>query len=162
MTRFFATARFTILIAVIGSFLAAITLLIFGGLVTIKVIAETVSSPKIEFKAMKDLLLAFIQLVDLYLIATAIFVIALGLYELFVDERVTVPAWLEIHHLDDLKEKLIGVIVAVMAVYFLGLLVSWDGQSNLLIPGGALALVTVALTYFISNKPRHSPGGRDS
>ena len=45
------------------------------------------------------------------------------LYPLFVDDGIDMPSWLRIRNLDDLKEKLVGVIVVVMGVYFLGLLV---------------------------------------
>jgi uncharacterized membrane protein YqhA len=37
---------------------------------------------------------------------------ALGLYELFVDERIKVPHWLEIHSIDDLKSKVISNPIA--------------------------------------------------
>ena len=155
MTKLLSYSRFIIIIAVAGSFLAATALLIFGGISTVQTIAEALSPFKFDAKTIKALSLAFIQLVDVFLIGTAMYVIALGLYELFIDDTIKLPEWLEIHHLDDLKDKLMGVIVAVMAVFFLGQLVSWDGQSNLLYPGGAIALVTAALTYFLSNKPGH-------
>jgi len=59
-----------------------------------------------------------------------------------------------IHTLDDLKNKLIGVIVVVMAVVFLGHVVKWHGEQELIWLGGAIALVTSALTYFLSNKKK--------
>lgn len=45
--------------------------------------------------------------------------------------KIQLPDWLEIHTLDDLKDKLIGVIVVVLAVLFLGQIVAWDGQRDL-------------------------------
>lgn len=155
MTKLLASSRYLIIIAVIGSFLAGTALLVFGGIATVETIIKALNPLKFEEKVLKDLSLAFIQLVDIFLIATAMYVIALGLYELFIDEKIVLPEWLEIHHLDDLKDKLLGVIVVVMAVFFLRELVSWDGQTNLLIPGGSIALIVASLTYFLSNKPKH-------
>ena len=51
---------------------------------------------------------------------------------------------------DDLKHKLIGVVIVVLAVLFLGHVVAWDGQRDLLRLGGAIALVIAALSYFLS------------
>jgi uncharacterized membrane protein YqhA len=51
---------------------------------------------------------------------TVFYIIALGLYELFVDDRVELPQWLIIRNIDDLKNKLAGVVVVVMAVLFRG------------------------------------------
>ena len=60
------------------------------------------------------------------------------------------PPWLQIHSLDDLKGKLIGVVVAVIAVVFLGELVEGkDAQSTMLvgIGAGALVLALAAFTF---------------
>jgi uncharacterized membrane protein YqhA len=83
---------------------------------------------------------------------TVFYIIALGLYELFVDDRVELPQWLIIRNIDDLKNKLAGVVVVVMAVLFPGQVVSWDGQRDLLGYGVAIAFVIAALTYFVGLK----------
>ena len=89
---------------------------------------------------------------DLFLLGTVFYIIALGLYELFIDTNIRVPSWLEIKTLDDLKDKLIGVVIVVLAVLFLGQVVSWNGQKDLLGYGVAIALVIAALTYFLRLK----------
>ena len=84
-----------------------------------------------------------------------------GLFELFIDDRLDLPNWLEIHDLNDLKEKLIGVIIVVLAVLFLGQVATWDGVRDLLGYGTATALVIAALTWFVSQKgkkERDKPG----
>ena len=86
------------------------------------------------------------------MLGTVIYIIAIGLYELFIDDQIQLPDWLEIHTLDDLKDKLIGVIVVVLAVLFLGQIVAWDGQRDLLSYGVSIALVIAALTYFLRGK----------
>ena len=96
------------------------------------------------------LALAFIEIVDLFLLGTVFLMIALGLYELFVDEDLDLPRWLSINSFDDLKNKLVGVVVVVLAVLFLGAVVGWDGSRDLLGFGVGVALVIAALTYFLA------------
>ena len=76
-------------------------------------------------------------------------IIALGLYALFVDDTLPLPHWLEIHDLDDLKAKLLSVVVVVLAVLFLGEVVKWDGRRELLGLGVAIAAVIAGLTFFL-------------
>jgi uncharacterized membrane protein YqhA len=148
--RIISASRYLIVIAVVCIFATATTLLCYGALETYTQIAKLFSGE--TAKGAKGLILAAIELVDLFLLATVLYVIAVGLYELFIDDNLPLPAWLEIHNLDDLKDKLIGVVVVVMGVLFLGELIAWDGQSNLLGLGGGIALVIAALTYFVSQK----------
>jgi uncharacterized membrane protein YqhA len=152
--RFLSSSRYLILLAVIGAFIAATTLLIYGVVEAFQLVSETISSGKVSSKGAKTLALAFIELVDLLLLGTVFYIIALGLYELFIDDRVPVPLWLQIHDLDDLKSKLIGVIIVVLGVLFLGQVVTWNGERDLLGFGAAIALVIGALTYFLGSRTR--------
>ena len=152
LSRFLASSRYLVMIAVIGSFLSATAILVYGGIEVILLIGDAFFSGKIDGKVAKSLLVSFIEIVDLFLLGTVIYIIAIGLYELFIDDQIRLPDWLEIHTLDDLKDKLIGVIVVVLAVLFLGQIVAWDGQRDLLSYGVSIALVIAALTYFLRGK----------
>jgi uncharacterized membrane protein YqhA len=160
MRRIVAGSRYLIVVAVAGIFIAAIALLVYGALQTSALIVELFSSP-VSSKGAKALLLAAIELVDLFLLATVMYVIAAGLYELFIDDTLPLPSWLEIHNLDDLKSKLIGVVVVVLGVLFLGQVIAWDGQRDLLAYGAAIALVVAALTYFLSQQPKKAKTNDD-
>jgi uncharacterized membrane protein YqhA len=161
MNRIIGATRYLIIIAVVATLIAAGALLLFGAIDTAVVIQQLIAKPDFSDKTAKGLLLNFIEIVDVFLLATVLYIIAVGLYELFIDDRVLVPAWLEIHDLDDLKDKLVGVVIVVIGVGFLGQFVSWDGQTNLLISGGGAALVIAALTYFLSQKPRKAKAEKD-
>lgn len=139
------------LIAVLGSFAASVTLLIYGALETVITIGYTTTAP-VSSESSKRLVLSFIEVVDLFLLATVFYITALGLYELFIDERIKVPIWLEIHTIDDLKSKLTSVIVVVLSVLFLSEVVKWNGGTNILPFGASIALVIAALTYFLSSQ----------
>lgn len=151
--RFLSSSRYLIFVAVICTLIGATTLLGFGAVETVSLIRQLFDPAGESLKA-KALILAFIELTDIFLLATVLYVIAIGLFELFVDDRLSLPHWLEIHDLNDLKEKLIGVLIVVMAVLFLGQVVTWDGERNLLPYGAAIAMVIGALTWFVSQKPK--------
>lgn len=154
LVRVLGLSRYMIIVAVLATLVAATTLLAYGAAETVGVVASLFDPAAGAPKGAKGLILTFIELTDLFLLATVLYVIAIGLFELFVDDRVALPHWLEIHDLNDLKEKLIGVIIVVMAVVFLGQVVTWDGERQLLGYGAGIALVIVALTYFLSQKPK--------
>ena len=152
-------SRFLVIAAVLGSLAASMALFAYGAAETVVVIAETIAKGEISSKGAKVLALSFIEIVDLFLLGTVLLMIGLGLYELFIDSNLKLPEWLQIRTFDDLKYKLVGVVIVVLAVMFLGHVVAWDGSSELLGIGTAIALVIAALTYFLSGKGGKSDKG---
>ncbi len=157
LSRLLGSSRYMIILAVLGSLLAAATLLVYGLLEAGQLIWTTLEAGEISRKGAKALALEFIEIVDLFLLGTVFYIIAVGLYELFISSDVALPAWLEIKTLDDLKNKLIAVVIVVLGVLFLGQVVGWDGERDLLGYGAACALVIAALTYFLSIKTGVKP-----
>jgi uncharacterized membrane protein YqhA len=92
--------------------------------------------------------------VDAILLGTVLLVIGYGLYELFIDEDLDVPPWLQVQDLDDLKSKLIGVVVAIISVIFVGVFVDTDRAADVISYGvGAGAMVTgLAVFAFATRK----------
>ena len=157
MQRLLSVSRYIIVIPALGSVVAATALMVYGAIVIVKVLGQTFTVG-VSSKGAKALALAFIEVVDLFLLGTVLYITALGLYELFIDENLKLPDWLSIRDLDDLKNKLTGVVIVVMGVLFLGQVVTWDGERNLLPFGGAVALVIAALTYFLSQRGKKDKG----
>jgi uncharacterized membrane protein YqhA len=139
-------ARYLVLIAVFGALLAALTLLVYGSLEAVALIVHAVAAQSVSSQGAKALTLGFIEIIDMYLLGTVCLITALGLYELFVNDALELPSWLVIRSLDDLKHKLIGVVIVVLGVVFLGHVVNWDGERDILGYGVAIALVIAALT----------------
>jgi uncharacterized membrane protein YqhA len=147
--RILASSRYFIAIAVLGSFLAAVALIVYGALVVLEVTWHAFSAD-IDPEGAKKLAVQFIEIIDLFLLGTVLYIVALGLYELFIDNRLPLPEWLLIDDLDDLKDKLIGVVIVLLGVTFLGKVVIWDGSRDILYFGGAVALVILALGGFLA------------
>jgi uncharacterized membrane protein YqhA len=85
-------------------------------------------------------------------------VIGYGLYELFIDTDIDVPAWLRVENLDDLKSKLIGVVVAIIAVVFVGVFVDSNRSGDVIAYGvGAGALVVGLAIFAYATKKDSTP-----
>jgi len=154
LTRLFALSRYFTIVAVLGILLASVALLAYEGLVVITALIEATTSGAISSKLAKVLAVGLIEAVDVFLIAIVAQMIGLGLYKLFVDPELPLPAWLKLRDLDDLKNNLVSSVIAVLAVLFLREAVGWDGQRDLLRFGGALALIIGALTLYLVAKGR--------
>jgi uncharacterized membrane protein YqhA len=100
--------------------------------------------------------------IDAILLGTVLLVIGFGLYELFIDTNIQVPPWLRVEDLDDLKSKLIGVVVAIIAVVFVGIFVDSNRASDVISYGvGAGALVVgLAIFAFATKKNNGKIGSR--
>ena len=154
MQKFFSGSRYLVLIAVAGSFIASVAILFFGAISVYMLLSDTLHSCTFSSKASKILALGLIESIDLFLLGTVFYIIALGLYELFIDDTIQLPHWLVIHTLDDLKNKLLGVAVVIMAVVFLGNVINWHGEPEIVYLGIAIAFVVVALTWFLGSKKK--------
>jgi len=152
IARIIQMSRFIILLAVIGSLAASLTLLVYGTVQTFYTIFDVIAAWSVSSKGLKLLVISFIEAVDVFLLGIVFYIIALGLYELFIDDTIPLPDWLVIHNLDDLKHKLVGVLVVVIGVLFLGHAISWDGRRDLLGFGAACGMVIAALTWCLSLK----------
>lgn len=118
-----------------------------------------------------ELSVHFITAIDLFMVAVVMFVMGIGLFELFVDkdQSITYPYWLKMRDLNDLKEKLIAAAVVVIVITFLKHIVKWENPLETLYFGGAIAIVIVAITFFsklivgdASKKKDHCPNKDDA
>jgi uncharacterized membrane protein YqhA len=144
--RILGTSRFLILIAVVGSFLAATTLMVYGGLTVIFIMMETMSNGRPTPEGSKELIVACIELIDLFLLCVVLYIISSGLYKLFVGP-IDLPEWLQVGNLDELKAQLINVVIVLLAVIFLGQVVTKHGGIDMLYLGLGISSVTIALVY---------------
>lgn len=149
MNKLLGASRYIVILAVLSALLSSITLL---GLSLYRTVWEVYKLMTGE--SMKYVAATFIELADLYLLGVVILLIAIGLYKLFIDDSIRTPEWLEIHHIDHLKTKLVNLVVLVLAVSFLKQVVAWNNETNILFFGGGIGVVVAALTYFLGMKSK--------
>jgi uncharacterized membrane protein YqhA len=150
MKRVLGLTRYVVFVPAIASIIGAILLMGQGSLEILKVVYNAVSS---EF-GLKETIVEVLTAVDAILLGTVLLVIGYGLYELFIDAEIEVPLWLRVRDLDDLKSKLIGVVVAILAVVFVGVFVDSNRSEDVISYGvGAGALVAgLAIFAFATRK----------
>lgn len=138
-------SRFMAIVPSVGLFISSMALTISTLISTVMVTFEAACG-RLE---MQDMLVDYIEFADFFLLAVVLYIMSVGLYSLFVDDGIDMPSWLRIRNLDDLKEKLVGVIVVVMGVYFLGLLIHGTEPIDLLLTGIGIGAVVLTLAYFV-------------
>src|SRR5664279_3551407 len=152
--RLLGTSRYLILLAVVGSFIASTTIMVFGLLRSVGIIVDLVNDIGhgllVDEAYSKALIGETIALIDMFLLGTVLFIVAAGLYQLFVDVRVPLPAWLAIRSLDDLKSLLTGVIIVALLVAFLGSAVTWTNADGTAIIALGLAVAAVVIAANMS------------
>jgi uncharacterized membrane protein YqhA len=98
------------------------------------------------------IVISVLKSVDLVLLSVVLFIMGVGLFELFIKPIDNLPKWLIIKDIDDLKSMLIKVIIVVIGVSFTGKIVTWDGITDLFGYGVGLGAVIFALSFFLRVK----------
>lgn len=157
------STRFFVILAVIFSMIGGILLFIVASV-------DVVGVAKLVFNVyfnhahptnFHELLVSdLIGAVDLYLIAIVLFLFGFGLYELFISQidvakKSPSSKVLEIHSLDELKDKLAKVIIMVLMVGFFkrAMNTTYGDAMEMLALAGSILLIALAF-YFM-----HKGGG---
>ncbi len=143
MKQLLEQSRYLILVCVIASLAAAVAAFLWGVVKTATAIGNLIATSG------KDPLAAFslIELIDAFMIGTALYIFAIALYELFIGD-LNLPPWLTVHNLDELKVTLANVIILVMAITFLEHLLQWTSPQDTFLFGLAVAAVAAVLIAF--------------
>ena len=143
--RLLSQTRIIILFGAFASLLSSVVLLIQSVLAVIEISWDTVAEGGIGHDAVERLSVEFLGLIDSILLGTVLYIIALGLYELFYKPDLDLPEWLRFRSLIELKAALIEVIVVLLGVLFVRRAVSWREGDEILEYGLATAAVILAL-----------------
>jgi uncharacterized membrane protein YqhA len=159
--RLLEASRYLVIFAVLGSLLVSAVTLIYGALAVVDLCLEAFVRNPIDESGAKRVTVSAIQIIDLFLVGTVLYIVALGLYQLFIDSELPMPSWLKVVSIDSLKEKLIGVVIVVLGVAFVGHVVEWKGDQNILYLGLAVGAVLAALGLIAGPGPYRVFGGKD-
>ncbi len=98
---------------------------------------------------MQHLAVELIEMTDFFLLGMVLYVVAIGMYELFIDPNIDVPDWMRVSSLDDLKTQIVNVVIVMLVVTFLGVaLATKEGGLDFLYFGLAIAVVVIAVSFF--------------
>jgi len=144
-------SRYLALVAVVGLQVGALAALFVGG----KKVVALVQIAFVEQETNSPTLYVLFESLDSFLVAIALIVISVSIYELFIG-GLAVPDWMTVKSLAELKAKFGVVLIPVMAVKFVQKLLQSESALDTLYYGLAVAFVSAALTVlsFVSEKEK--------
>ena len=159
------STRFFVLLAVIFSMIGGISLFIVASVdvwhVAVMVFMNYFGHGEHLVNFHEIIVAELIGAIDLYLIAIVLFIFGFGLYELFISQidvakKSAASKILEIHSLDELKDKLAKVIIMVLIVGFFKRAMNtiYDSPKEMLYLSGAILGLALAF-YFMHKGDNH-------
>ena len=149
--RGLSLSRVVVIVPVIVLLLSAIASFAYGTEVFVRSITGVIDDPQLTTHNLGFLLL----LTDLFLIGATLMIAAFGFYDLFIgtigasDPGARLPGWLRMHDLNDLKARVISMIILVAAVSFVDYVVESKSGLDTLYLGVGVGAVIAALTLFL-------------
>ncbi|MBF44710.1 MAG: hypothetical protein CMD38_00125 [Flavobacteriales bacterium] len=151
--------RYVVILSVVLSILSSITLFFIGSWDIINSIINQnpLFNPNINNN--NDLLFNIISSIDLFLIGIVLLIFGFGVYELFINEIDFAKgkfsdSTLKIKSLDQLKNKIIKVIIIVLIVKFfekiLKLTPEFTSPNDVLL--FSISILAICIGYFLINK----------
>jgi uncharacterized membrane protein YqhA len=137
-------------LAIIGTGIICAILFIYGFVLSFTSVYVAITNFSLtDMHGVQKFLAMAIEIIDIFLVATVFYLISMGLYELFI-AKAPLPGWVEIRTLDDLKTKLLGLIVIALAVLFLGIALTINKETfNFFEFGAAVAVMILAITAYL-------------
>ena len=153
------STRFVVIIAVVLSIISSISLFLIGGWDIIQ--ATIFNNPLFNENVnnSNDLLFKIISSIDLFLIGIVLLIFGFGVYELFISEidfakDKFADSTLKINSLDQLKNKIIKVIIIVLIVKFfekvLKLSQNFTTPNDLLL--FSISILSICIGYYLINR----------
>ena len=151
--------RFIVVLSVILSIFASISLFVIGSWDIIDAIVFKNPLFNNEISNNNDLLFKIISSIDLFLIGIVLLIFGFGVYELFISEinfakDKFADSTLKINSLDQLKNKIIKVIIIVLIVKFfekvLKLSHNFTTPNDLIL--FSLSILAICIGYFLINR----------
>ena len=148
-------SRLIVMVAVVSSIVSAVVLALLGAYdvwTVVKDLASVIGGTLPYEKFHREAITHIIGAVDSFLITTVLLIFGVGLYELFISKIDHIEGdehsarILEIHSLDQLKDKLAKVIVMVLIVTFFkhALKLHYDSMLELLYLAMGILLIALA------------------
>ncbi len=157
-----ASSKYVILVVIVSIYAGSVALILYETGVVVSGIFATIQEASVSPEGGRLLAVGLLGAIDVFLIAIVGYIICAGLFVLFIDNTLPLPKWLIIRNLEDLKNNLVSVIVAVLAVLFSKEAVARISELDLLHLGIAVALMIGALTLFlVVNGSHHRSGDAD-
>jgi uncharacterized membrane protein YqhA len=157
LTALLRACRLLVVLPIVVLALSAVAAFVETCYLLVSVIGSAIQAPNDTGK----FAIGLVKVIDVVLIGIVLFIVAVGLEELFMGglaarRTAWLPSWLAIHSLDDLKELVLSTLVLVVVVTFVDAVVSSAGNLQVLELGGATGAIVVAIAIYL----RIAAGGK--
>ena len=149
--RGLSLAQLTVVLPVIVLVLSGVGAYVYGAVYAVHSVADIADQP---WRAHN--LRLFLTEIDLFLIGATLLIAAIGLYELFVARidpahtRRPLPAWLEMNDLNDLKARVIAMVILVVTVTFTDVLLEFNRATlDVFYLAAGVGIFIIALTIYL-------------
>jgi uncharacterized membrane protein YqhA len=149
LSKSVVVSRFGIALSILGVAISCFAMLIYCLVVLAKTIWHAFFESNYDMDGAKHLAVELIELADFFLLGMVLYVVALGMYQLFINADVPVPDWMRVGSLNDLKTQIINVVVVLLVVTFLATVINWNGDRNVIYFGAALSMVILAVSVYM-------------
>ena len=147
LSRAIGRSRYIVLLSVLAVLLVSVSLFLQGTVLAVESVWASWADLLAGHAGHSRLTLAFLEIVSIMLEAVVFYLIGVGLYSLFITPM-NVTVALGVETLNDLEERVVSVIIAILAINFLEHFIEWDHPLGTLEFGAAMALVVAALVAF--------------
>ncbi|MDE0838373.1 MAG: YqhA family protein [Kiritimatiellae bacterium] len=152
--KFLWQSRFIVLLSVIFSLISAAAVFVVGSIDIAVLLKQAIVG---ELSSSAYLVAGIIGSIDLYLIGVVLLIFSFGIYELFIsqidigrsDKEVRV---LEIKTLDDLKNRIIKVVIMVLVVTFFKQVLATDYDTPLDMLYFAASIFAISFGVYFMHK----------
>ncbi len=142
--------RHLLVIPVVGSLLLTVGVVVMAAGLIVERTWYLVNHGEFSMKSAKMMSVTVIQTIDFFLVGALGYITAVGIYNLFVTKNEEqLLKRIKIEKLKDLEDKIIGVVVAALAVAFLGSVSESVETLDILYAGVGISLMIGALCLFI-------------
>lgn len=150
LRKLLVVSRYLLVVPVIGSLLLTTGVVVMAAGLIVARAWNLIQNAEFSTKSAKLMSITTIEIIDFFLVGALGYITAIGIYNLFItsnDEQLLKR--IKIEKLKDLEDKIIGVVVAALAVAFLGQASNSTNMLDVLHAGVGTALVIGALCLFI-------------
>jgi uncharacterized membrane protein YqhA len=150
------SSRYIVLLAVVFGVIGSISLFIMGSIEVFHT-AQRVFSPAYRNEDSALILIGIVGAIDLYLIGIVLLIFSFGVYELFIskidiarfDEGQSI---LEIESLDELKNKILKVVIMVLIVSFFKSILSLKYETPLEMLYYSISIIGISAAVYLMRK----------
>jgi uncharacterized membrane protein YqhA len=140
-------SKYLTILTVVITLLCALVLYLITSVAAIMAIYEALTSGDWSTTTTKVMAVTLLKVVDMFLICIGLQVIAAGVYKLFINDQITLPAAMSPNSFTELKLSLVRISSLVLLIMFVERAVDLGPSRELLEYGIAIAVIMIAASW---------------